>query len=97
MSIFKVIMILATSMIISFSTFSAENDTTVVGGVEMPEVQNSNAFNQVKKKLGKWQGKMTQGLTGAVYDVSYEFQLTSGGNTITETIVEDGTNAIYLQ
>ena len=43
----------------------------------MPEVQNSKAFNQVKKKLGKWEGKMTQGLTGAVYDVSYEFKLTS--------------------
>ena len=90
MNIFKAIIVLATSMMISFSAFSTENDITVVGGVEMPEVQNSNAFNQVKKKLGKWQGKMTQGLTGAVYDVSYEFQLTSGGNTITETIVEDG-------
>ena len=33
---------------------------------------------------------MTQGATGAVFDVSYEFKLTSGGNTITETLVEDG-------
>ena len=33
---------------------------------------------------------MTQGLTGAVIDVSYEWKLTSGGNTITETLVEDG-------
>ena len=90
MNIFKVIIILATSMIISFSAFSAENDTTVVGGVEMPEVQNSTAFNHVKKKLGKWEGKLTQGLTGAVYDASYEFELTSGGNTITETVIEDG-------
>ena len=90
MNIFKVIIVFATSIMISFSAFSEENDITVVGGVEMPEVQNSKAFNQVKKKLGKWEGKMTQGLTGAVYDVSYEFQLTSGGNTITETIVEDG-------
>ena len=64
MNIFKVIIVLATSMLISFSAFSAENDITVVGGVEMPEIQNSKAFNQVKKKLGKWQGKMTQGLTG---------------------------------
>ena len=89
MKIFKVIIVIVTSMMISFS-FAAENDTTVIGGVEMPEVQNSNAFNQVKKKLGKWEGKMIQGLTGAVYDVSYEFKLTSGGNTITETIIEDG-------
>jgi len=90
MNIFKVIIVLATSMIISFSAFSAENETTVVGGVEMPEVQNSTAFNHVKKKLGKWEGKLTQGLTGAVYDASYEFELTSGGNTITETVIEDG-------
>ena len=90
MNIFKIIIVLTTSLMFSFSAFSAENDTTVIGGVEMPEVQNSNAFNHVKEKLGKWEGKMTQGLTGAVYDVSYEFQLTSGGNTITETIVEDG-------
>ena len=33
---------------------------------------------------------MVQGLNGAVIDVSYEFALTSGGNTITETLVEDG-------
>ena len=39
MNIFKVIIVLVTSMIIYFSAFSAENDTTVVGGVEMPEVQ----------------------------------------------------------
>ena len=90
MNIFKVIIVIATSMMISFSAFSAEIEITVVGGVEIPGVQNSNAFNQVKKKLGKWEGKMIQGLTGAIYDVSYEFQLTSGGNTITETIVEDG-------
>ena len=90
MNIFKVIIVLATSMIISFSAFSAENDITVVGGVEMAEVQNSTAFNHVKKKLGKWEGKLTQGLTGAVYDASYEFELTSGGNTITETVIEDG-------
>ena len=44
----------------------------------MPGVQNSTAFNHVKKKLGKWEGKLTQGLTGAVYDASYEFELTSG-------------------
>ena len=33
---------------------------------------------------------MVQGLNGAVIDVSYEFALTSGGNTITETLLEDG-------
>ena len=33
---------------------------------------------------------MTQGLSGEIFDVSYHWKLTSGGNTITETIVEDG-------
>ena len=33
---------------------------------------------------------MVQGLNGAIIDVSYEFALTSGGNTITETLLEDG-------
>ena len=33
---------------------------------------------------------MVQGLNGAVIKVSYEFALTSGGNTITETLIEDG-------
>ena len=32
---------------------------------------------------------MTQGLTGQVIEVFYEWRLTSGGNTITETLVED--------
>ena len=68
----------------------AADEPVVIGKVTMPAVENSAAFKQVEKKLGKWEGKMTQGLTGAVIDVSYEWRLTSGGNTITETLVEDG-------
>ena len=68
----------------------AADEPVVIGEVTMPAVENSAAFKQVEKKLGKWEGKMTQGLTGAVIDVSYEWRLTSGGNTITETLVEDG-------
>ena len=56
----------------------------------MASDKKSAAFEQVRKKLGKWEGTMVQGLNGAVIDVSYEFALTSGGNTITETLVEDG-------
>ena len=33
---------------------------------------------------------MTQSLDGAIFDVSYEYKLTTSGDTITETIVEDG-------
>ena len=68
----------------------AADEPVAIGEVTMPAVENSAAFKQVEKKLGKWEGKMTQGATGAVIDVSYEWRLTSGGNTITETLVEDG-------
>ena len=68
----------------------AADEPVVIGEVIMPAVESSAAFKQVEKKLGKWEGKMTQGATGAVIDVSYEWRLTSGGNTITETLVEDG-------
>ena len=68
----------------------AADEPVVIGEVTMPAVERSAAFKQVEKKLGKWEGRMTQGLTGAVIDVSYEWKLTSGGNTITETLVEDG-------
>ena len=68
----------------------AADEPVVIGEVTMPAVESSVAFKQVEKKLGEWEGKMTQGATGAVIDVSYEWRLTSGGNTITETLVEDG-------
>ena len=79
-------------MAVVLATMSAHaaDEPIVIGDITMPAVQSSTAFQQVQKKLGKWEGKMTQGLTGAVIDVSYEWKLTSGGNTITETLVEDG-------
>ena len=77
------------SLFISVGIFANEAPA-VIGGVEMASGQKSAAFEQVRKKLGKWEGTMTQGATGAVFDVSYEFKLTSGGNTITETLIEDG-------
>ena len=84
----KFLMTLSTLfLIISPNAFA---ETVTIGDVEMGDDAKSAAFEQVKKKLGKWEGTMTQGLTGAVFDVSYVFRLTSGGNTITETLVEDG-------
>ena len=76
------------SLVLSLSVFADE--TVKIGDVEMAADKKSAAFEQVRKKLGKWEGTMVQGLNGAVIDVSYEFALTSGGNTITETLVEDG-------
>ena len=76
------------TLLFSFSLFA--DDAVKIGDVEMASDKKSAAFEQVKKKLGKWKGTMVQGLNGAVIDVSYEFALTSGGNTITETLLEDG-------
>ena len=76
------------SLLLSLSVFADE--TVKIGDVEMAADKKSAAFEQVRKKLGKWEGTMVQGLNGAVIDVSYEFALTSGGNTITETLLEDG-------
>ena len=73
-----------------FSFFLVADDAVKIGDVEMASEKKSEAFEHVKKKLGKWEGTMVQGLNGAVIDVSYEFALTSGGNTITETLIEDG-------
>ena len=69
-------------------------DNVVIGEVEMPEVTSSPAFEQIKKKLGKWEGTLTQSLTGSSYDVSYEWKLVSGGNTIIETAIEDGVEMV---
>ena len=80
---------IASALLLSLSVV-ASNETITIGDVEMASDAKSAAFEQVKKKLGKWEGTMVQGLNGAVIDVSYEFAMTSGGNTITETLVEDG-------
>ena len=88
MNIKKTLFAISFSLFFSLPLISSEPVT--IGDVEMGDDAKSKAFEQVKKKLGKWEGTMTQGLTGAVFDVSYEFRLTSGGNTITETLVEDG-------
>jgi len=69
-------------------------DNVVIGEVEMPEVASSPAFEQMKKKLGKWEGTLTQSLTGSSYNVSYEWKLVSGGNTIIETAIEDGVEMV---
>ena len=82
------IIYLLISLLFSFSI--AADETVKIGDVEMASEKKSAAFEHVKKKLGKWEGTMVQGLNGAVINVSYEFALTSGGNTITETLIEDG-------
>lgn len=78
--------ITATLMI---STAAAQEPVSI-GVVEMPAVNNSAAFKEVKKRLGRWEGTMRQSISDRDIPVSYELKLTSGGNTIVETLVEDG-------
>ena len=82
------IMSLIIALFVSLNISS--NETVSIGSVEMANEKKSSAFEQVRKKIGKWEGKMVQGIDGNIIDVSYVFALTSGGNTITETLIEDG-------
>jgi|TARA_B100001142_G_scaffold305524_1_gene334573 hypothetical protein len=77
-------------ILFNVQTAIAADAPVIIGGVEMPAVESSAAFDQIKKKLGKWEGQLTQSLTGDVIDVSYEWTLVSGGSTIMESVVEDG-------
>ena len=70
-------------------TVSISGQNTTIGDVDMGEIKNSEAFNQVKKLLGKWEGKLYQ-QSGAVVDTYSEFRLVSNGNSIVETLIEDG-------
>ena len=75
--------------VILLTSLISNADNTTIGGVDMGEVKNSDAFNQVKKMLGKWEGKLYQ-QSGVIVDTSSEFKLVSNGNTIVEKLVEDG-------
>ena len=86
----KVAFITALASLLWVFSVNAAEEPVVIGDVVMPAVESSAAFQKVQKKVGKWEGKMTQGATGKVIDVSYEWRVTSGGKTITETLVEDG-------
>ena len=85
--------LMVTILACSYSALNAA-DNVVIGEVEMPEVTSSPAFEQMKKKLGKWEGTLTQSATGSSYPVSYEWKLVSGGNTIIETAIEDGVEMV---
>ena len=86
---FRLTILLLISSLISLEIYSEEPTDTVIGDIAMTEANHSKAFNQMKKMLGIWEGKTTQ-YTGNVIDTNSEFRLVSGGNTITEKIVEDG-------
>ena len=90
MNIKNVLKAITAILLLPLNALAEEPAPITIGDVEMKTDVKSEAFEQVRGKIGKWEGRMTQGLSGDVFDVSYEYKLTSGGNTITETIVEDG-------
>ena len=51
--------------------------------------EHHSAFDKMKQMVGTWEGKLTR-VTGEVVDTRSEFRLISGGNTMTEKLVEDG-------
>jgi hypothetical protein len=57
--------------------------------IPVANAQESEAFNQIKKMLGTWEGSVTVS-DGTVIETTSEYKLISGGATILETIVEDG-------
>ena len=71
---------------LSITTFA---ETTTIGDVDMGEVKSSAAFEHIKKMVGKWEGKLYQ-QSGSVIETSSEFRLVSNGNSIIETLIEDG-------
>jgi len=89
MKITKSSFILLLVLFTSFALYSEDSEPVIIGDVEMNEVTHSTAFKQMEKMLGLWEGKLTQ-FSGNVIDVSSNFRLVSGGNTITEYIIEDG-------
>ena len=57
--------------------------------IPVANAQESEAFNQIKKMLGSWEGSVTVS-DGTVIETTSEFKLISDGATIIEAIVEDG-------
>ena len=64
-----------------------------IGGTDLGEVDRSLAFELVTKLLGSWEGKLHQP-DGTVVETSTSFRLTSNGNTVVETLIEDGVEMV---
>lgn len=51
--------------------------------------EHHSAFDKMKTMVGTWEGKLTR-VTGDVVDTRSEFRLIADGNTMIETLIEDG-------
>jgi hypothetical protein len=85
----KFINTLFLALLISSISNNTNAEETYIGDVSMGEVKHSAAFTQMKRMLGEWEGKLYQ-QSGAVVDTYSKFRLVSNGNSIVETLIEDG-------
>ena len=62
----------------------------MIGAGWMPaQAEHHSAFDKMKQMEGTWEGKLTR-VTGEVVDTRSEFRLIADGNTMVETLIEDG-------
>ena len=78
--------LLSSILLTSTSSYSQNNQ---IGATDLGAVNHSDAFLQVMKMLGNWEGTLYM-FDGTEVDTTTSFKLTSNGNTIVETLVEDG-------
>lgn len=83
--------VIAVFLIIFSSSVYSQNNR--IGNTDLGAVTHSEAFLQVMKMVGDWEGKLHQP-DGTIVDTSTSFKLTSNGNTVVETLVEDGVEMI---
>ena len=74
MNIKNVLKAITAILLLPLNAFAEELGPITIGDVEMKADLKSEAFERVGEKIGKWEGRMTQGLTGKVFDVSYEYK-----------------------
>ena len=56
---------------------------------QMALADHHSAFDQMKQMAGSWEGTLTRS-TGEVVETRSNFRLISDGNTMVETLIEDG-------
>ena len=74
-------------------SINIESQNNNIGEVDLGNVSHSDAFNHIKKMVGEWKGKLHQP-NGTIVDTYSNFKLVSNGNTIIETLIEDGVEMV---
>ena len=75
-------------LMLFFTTNLIAEDNSI-GDVNLGKTEQSKAFIQMKRMLGEWNGKLYQE-SGTVVETYSNFRLVSNGNSIVETLIEDG-------